>query len=90
MKGISGNDKVMRYYEQNKKSVQKMMKWDIFNLQYRFPAFLLKLPYELLNRINRNKLHNANDQLVSDILHNDYEISNDPDTSLDLFCVMQK
>ena len=33
MKGIYGNEKVMRYYEENKKSVENIRKWDILNLE---------------------------------------------------------
>ena len=90
MLGIGGNEKVMTYYEQNKQSVHKMMKWDILNLQYNLPAFMLKIPYEILNRMNRNKLKEGNDGLVSEIHHSDYLLSSDPDLSLDLFCVLTK
>lgn len=90
VKGISGNDKVMTYHEENRASVNKMMRWDIFNLQYKLPAFILKFPYEILNRLNRNKLKDANDGLVSEIHHSDYLLSEDADMSLDLFCIMQK
>jgi SAM-dependent methyltransferase len=90
MQGITGNEKVMAYYEDNKRSVNKMMRWDIFNLQYRLPAFMLKLPYELLNRMNRNKLKTSNVGLVSEIHHSDYLLSDDASSSLDLFCIMEK
>ena len=90
MLGISGNEKVMTYYEDNKKSVRKMMRWDVLNLQYRLPAALLRIPYELLNRVNRNKLRASNDDLVSQIHHSDYLLSQNADTSLDLFCIMTK
>ena len=90
MLGISGNEKVMAYYEENKQSVNKMMKWDVLNLQYHLPSFMLKFPYEMLNRLNRNKLKESNDGLVSEIHHTDYLLSKDADTSLDLFCIMQK
>lgn len=90
MLGITGNEKVMTYYEENRQSVNKMMKWDVLNLQYRLPAIMLKIPYEILNRINRNKLKSGNDGLVSEIHHSDYLLSNEPDSSLDLFCVMEK
>ena len=90
MIGIAGNEKVMAYYEENKKSVRNMMKWDILNLQYRLPKVLLKIPYEILNRLNRNKLKSANDGLVSEIHHSDYVLTNDPENSLDLLCIMEK
>ena len=90
MKGITGNEKVMTYYDDNKKSVDKMMRWDVLNLQYRLASFLLKMPYEFLNRLNRNKLKTENDGLVSQIHHTDYLLSDDPGSSLDLFCIMEK
>ncbi len=90
MKGIGGNEKVMEYHEQNRASVNKIMRFDVFNLQYHLPAAVLKIPYEILNRRNRNKLQATNDSLVATIHHSDYVLSNEPDTSLDLFAVVTK
>jgi ubiquinone/menaquinone biosynthesis C-methylase UbiE len=90
MKGISGNEKVMKYYERNKKSVNKIMRWDIFDLQYKLPASILKMPYEMLNRLNRDKLKEAADDLVASIRHEDYILSDEPTTALDLFLVARK
>ena len=90
MKGITGNEKVMTYYEENKRSVQRLMRWDVLNLQYRLPAFLLKIPYEFMNRLNRNKLKEVNTGLVAEIRHSDYLLTDDADNSLDLFCIMKK
>lgn len=90
MMGVSGNKTVIDYYEENRISVDKMMRWDFLNLQYRLPAFMLKVPYEILNRMNRNKLKSGNEGLVNEIIHSDYLLSKDADTSLDLFCVMKK
>ena len=90
MKGIAGNEKVMEYYEQNKISVNKIMRFDIFNLQHRLPAAMLKIPYEILNRRNRNKLQATDDSLVATIHYSDYLLSEYPDTSLDLFAVLTK
>src|SRR5260221_4600624 len=90
MKGITGNEKVMQYYERNKKSVDKMMRWDIFDLQHKLPASVLRVPYEMLNRLNRNKLNEAADDLVASIRHEDYVLSEEPDNSLDLFLMARK
>lgn len=90
MKGITGNEKVMEYYQQNKASVHKIMKYDIFNLQHHLPATLLKIPYEFLNRRNRNKLQASDDSLVATIHHSDYLLSDKPAESLDLFAVLSK
>lgn len=90
VKGITGNKKVMEYYEMNKASVQKITRWDIFNLQYRLPAGMLRIPYEILNRLNRNKLNDDNDTLVAQIKHDDYSVSEDAERSLDLFVIVEK
>ncbi|MCU0383125.1 MAG: class I SAM-dependent methyltransferase, partial [Cyclobacteriaceae bacterium] len=90
VKGITGNEKVMAYHAANKKSVARITRWDIFNLQYRLPASLLRLPYELLNRLNRNKLHKADTSLVQSITHKDFELTDEADASLDLFLIVKK
>ena len=89
-KGITGNEKVMEYYEMNKASVKKITRFDIFNLQYKLPASLLRIPYDIMNRMNRNKLQKSNNSLTSDISHEDYLVSENPDTSLDLFYILHK
>ncbi len=90
MKGITGNDKVMKYYEMNKESVRKITRLDVLNLQYRLPAPLLRIPYDLLNRLNRNKLKSNDNSLVNTIDHSDYLLTEDADEALDLFCILHK
>jgi len=90
LKGISGNAKVMAYYEQNRRAVERITRLDVFNLQYRLPASLLKIPYELLNRWNRNKLQKGNDSLVTEIQHADYIVVNDLSDALDLLLIVTK
>ena len=90
MKGITGNEKVMRYYERNKLSVNKTMRWDIFDLQYKLPALILRIPYEILNRLNRNKLKEQADELVTSIQHEDYILTDQAETALDLFLTVRK
>ena len=88
--GITGNKKVMEYYENNKRSVEKIMKYDIIDLQHRLPAFLLKIPYEVLNRINRKKLTKNDSQRIRSINYEDYMITDTPEESLDLFYYLYK
>ncbi len=90
MKGIAGDEKVMAYYEKNKKSVERVSRLDILDLQHRLPASLLKIPYELLNRWNRNKLKSADDTLVAGITHENYPVIEDGSKSLDLFLIVKK
>lgn len=88
--GISGNEKVIKYYNQNLDSVQRFKKLDVFNLEKRLPNFIYKIPYEILNRMNRNNLKKNDDKLVSSITYKDYELVKDSPTNLDLFLVLRK
>lgn len=90
VKGITGNEKVMTYYEENRKSVAKFTRWDFLNLQYRLPASLLRIPYEILNRWNRNKLQGQDNQLVRNIAHEDYIVTNNAADALDLLLIVKK
>jgi len=88
--GVYGNDKVDNYYLQNKESVKRITRFDIFNFQYLLPRFLLQIPYDILNRINRNKLLSNNNELVKDISHSDYHLKPADDNCYDLFIVVEK
>jgi 2-polyprenyl-3-methyl-5-hydroxy-6-metoxy-1,4-benzoquinol methylase len=90
MKGITGNNKVMEYYEENKKSVKRVTRWDVLDLQNRLPAAVLRLPYELLNRWNRNKLQGTDNELVKSIQHEDYIVVDDASNALDLLLIVKK
>ena len=48
--GVFGNEKVMDYYEENRRSVRRITRFDVLDLQHRLPRRLLQLPYDLLNR----------------------------------------
>lgn len=89
-KGVFGNKSIMDYYEKNKASVKKITRFDIFKLQYRLPRQLLQIPYDILNRINRKKLLNSNQQLVTGITHEDYFIKQADDNCFDLFYIAEK
>ncbi|HPD65586.1 MAG TPA: class I SAM-dependent methyltransferase [Bacteroidia bacterium] len=88
--GVYGNDKVTAYYEQNKKSVQRITRFDIFRLQYILPRFLLKIPYDILNRMNRKKLLNNNTGLISEISVSDYSLKPADDYCYDIFAIAEK
>jgi hypothetical protein len=90
MRGITGNEKVMAYHERNRQSVQRLMRWDVLDLQYRLPAWVLRIPYDLMNRLNRNKLQQHSDELVRSITANDYIVTDDAATALDLFVTVRK
>jgi SAM-dependent methyltransferase len=90
VKGIAGNEKVMEYYERNKKSVHRITKWDILRMQYWLPAALLRIPYEMLNRRNRDKLKDSADELVMSIRTEDYVVTETAEGALDLLIFARK
>lgn len=90
MKGISGGPKAMEYFDINKKAVNKIMKWDVLNLQYVLPSWLLAKPYEYLNRRNRDKLLDDNTKLALEITQDDYLLTDDLEGCLDLFFILRK
>ncbi len=90
MQGVAGNEKVMSYYFENKKSVSNITKWDFFGLQYALPRQFLQIPYDILNRLNRKKLQKQNTGLVNEIDYVDYFVEKNATEALDLFCILTK
>ncbi|WP_291721411.1 class I SAM-dependent methyltransferase [Bernardetia sp.] len=90
LKGITGNEKIWEYYEQNKASVAKYKKLDVFNLEQNLPRQILQIPYDILNRMNRKKLQEQDNSLVSSVTMDDYFISDDADKCFDFFAVVEK
>lgn len=88
-RGIHGNELVMEYYEENKRSVKKFTRFDIFKMQYWLPRQVLQIPYDILNRMNRNRLMEATG-VAAKIKASDYIMSNNPDKSLDLYYILEK
>ena len=80
----------MSYYNKNKRSVEKIRKWDIFNLEKNMPRWMIQIPYDILNRFNRHKLQDNNQQLVDGVKHTDYFISDVSNKCLDFFCIATK
>ncbi|NRA11864.1 MAG: class I SAM-dependent methyltransferase [Crocinitomicaceae bacterium] len=85
-KGVFGNKTVMQYYEHNKASVNKTMRFDIFNFQWWGPRWMLQVPYDYLNRRNRNKLTDAGAHIKLE----DYFIDDAKEGCFDLFYIATK
>ena len=90
LKGVFGNEKVMHYYNKNKESVRKITRFDILNMQYWLPRWMLEIPYDILNRFNRQNLQNDNAEIVNTIKYTDYSISESNNGCLDHFCIATK
>ena len=88
--GIHGNEKVLDYYAKNKASVQRITRFDVFNLQHRLPRRWLQVPYDVANRLSRRFLQKTDGQLVSDITHRDYFLSRDAENAFDFYYIATK
>ena len=88
--GVVGNDKVMEYYRKNRRSVRRIMRFDVLDLQHRLPRWMLQMPYDVLNRLNRRALLKKNTALTNSIAMDDYSIVPSTDESFDLFFVATK
>ena len=88
--GISGNNKVMDYYHKNNRSVKKLLKLDFLGLHKRLPGIFLRIPYDIMNRLNRKKLLEKNFDLTTGITQEDYFFDEGSNTCFDLFFVVTK
>jgi ubiquinone/menaquinone biosynthesis C-methylase UbiE len=88
--GVMGSKRVMEYQERNKASIAKFKRFDIFDFEHKLPRQLLQIPYDILNRMNRNKLHATNDELILSINQADFSLNTDAEKCLDFFCVVEK
>lgn len=89
-KGVVGNDRVMAYYEKNRESVRRIMRFDILWMQWWLPASLLKIPYDIMNRRNRRRLHSENRDLTESITMEDYALAPVSEECFDLFYIATK
>ena len=88
--GVGGNSKVMEYYEQNRRGVERITRFDVLDLQHRLPRWMLQIPYDILNRINRRRLLAENNNLTCSITMQDYNIGEVSDECFDLFYIAHK
>lgn len=88
--GVGGNGQVMAYYERNREGVRRITRFDIFDLQHRLPRWMLQIPYDLLNRLNRRRLLKQNRTLTTSIRMEDYRLEPVSEDCFDLFFVAEK
>ena len=88
--GVFGNGKVMAYYEENRRGVERITRFDPLDLQHRLPRWALQLPYDLLNRLNRRKLLRQNTGLTTSIHMDDYRTGPVGPECFDLFYIAVK
>jgi 2-polyprenyl-3-methyl-5-hydroxy-6-metoxy-1,4-benzoquinol methylase len=90
VQGIYGNHRVMQYYQENKKAVERIVRYDIFNFQYLLPAFLLKGIYSLLNNYNRFTIASKTPDITAGIHYDDFYLDGLSEDCLDFFVIATK
>ena len=90
MMGVGGNEKIMEYYEANRRGVERITRFDILDLQHRLPRWMLQIPYDILNHLNRRRLLDQNNELTSSITMEDYSIEAVTEECFDLYFIAQK
>ena len=88
--GVGGNERVWSYYEKNRESVRRITRFDILRMQWWMPRWVLQIPYDILNRLNRRRLHSENRTLTENILMEDYSLQIVDNKCFDLFYVATK
>lgn len=88
--GVAGNQQVWCYYEKNRESVRRITRFDIFRMQWWMPRWVLQIPYDILNRLNRRRLHSKNRTLTENITMEDYMLKSVDNECFDLFYVATK
>ena len=88
--GVYGNNKVMAYYEENRRSVQKVTRFDPLNLRNILPRWILKIPYDFANRRNRRKLMSGHSGLIGKVDTSDFEVREADESCFDFFVVAVK
>lgn len=88
--GVGGNERVWSYYDKNRESVERITRFDIFRMQWWMPRWVLQIPYDILNRLNRRKLHSENRTLTENISMEDYSLQNIDNKCFDLFYIATK
>ena len=88
--GVGGNEQVWSYYEKNRESVRRITRFDVLRLQWWLPRWVLQIPYDILNRLNRRRLHSENRTLTENIVMEDYSLQDVDNKCFDLFYVATK
>lgn len=82
--GIYGDDKVEEYLGMNKKHVQALYRYDVFNLRTHLPAWMLRFPYDVLNMVQKKQLSRTSG-LAPQITCANFYIGDASDGCLDFF-----
>lgn len=88
--GVFGRENVMEYYENNRRTVARIARYDVLRLRKWLPRFIYRVPYDIMNRRNRRRLLESDTCLAAGITTDDYYLAPVGDGCFDLFYVAEK
>lgn len=88
--GVFGHANVMEYYENNRRAVARIARYDILRLRKWLPRAVYRIPYDILNRRNRRRLLQSDTDLTAGITTDDYYLAPVDDGCFDLFYIAEK
>ncbi len=88
--GVFGGERAMEYYERNREGVRRISRFDPLDLRLRLPRWMLRMPYDVANRLNRRRLLAENEDLTRGISPDDYRLGPVGDRAFDLFYIGTK
>ncbi len=88
--GVFGDERVMEYYERNRAGVERIVRFDPLRLRDRLPRWMLRVPYDVANRMNRRRLLAEGEELTRGITPDNYRLGPVGDRAFDLFYVGTK
>lgn len=83
--GVYGNDLVKEYLRLNKKHVERLLQYDLLNLQHNLPAFLLRGLYSVANNFNRLLIARKMPDITAGIHYHDFRMGRLESDCLDYF-----
>ncbi|MGI8892949.1 MAG: methyltransferase domain-containing protein [Bacteroidia bacterium] len=90
LRGLQGDEKVNRYYEENSKWVKSILKFDVLGLHKKLPAGLLTVPYNFITSLMRKNLMEKVDHTL-DINTSNFFIQKDNlDETWDIYAIVYK
>jgi ubiquinone/menaquinone biosynthesis C-methylase UbiE len=90
LKGLNGDEKVNKYYEENGKFVRMILRFDILKMHRWLPSAWLSKPYNWITSLMRNKLKEKVDQTV-DITTKDFFLqTSNLDECWDIYLIASK
>lgn len=81
--GIYGSNKVEEYLALNKIHVEAIQRYDFLNLRSHLPRWMLKIPYDILNHFQKNRIRQLKG--ADDIDHSDFYIDDLHKNCIDYF-----